>query len=64
MKDFKLNSLFSVPLMEFNYGKINEDENKIIEQYLKDLVPNQNYGNYHSKETYILDKALPDLKIF
>ena len=64
MKDVKLNSLFSIPLMEFDYGKINEDENKIIEHYLKDLVPNQNYGNFHTKEVYILDKALPDLKNF
>ena len=58
----KLNPLFSVPLMEFEYGQISEDERKIINHYLDDLRPN--VYNFTTKESYILDKGLSKLKKF
>ena len=36
----KLNPLFSVPLMEFEYGQTSEDERKTINYYLDHLRPN------------------------
>lgn len=64
MKTARLNHLFSIPLMEFDYGQISEDENKIINHYLNDLRPNVH--NFATKETYILnkEKGLSNLKKF
>ena len=58
----KLNPLFSVPLMEFEYGQISEDERKTINHYLDDLRPN--VYNLTTKESYILNKGLSKLKKF
>lgn len=64
MKTARLNHLFSIPLMEFDYGQISEDENKIINHYLNDLRPN--VYNFATRETYILnkEKGLSNLKKF
>ena len=64
MMNARLNHLFSIPLMEFEYGQISEDENKIINHYLNDLRPNVH--NFATKETYILnkEKGLSNLKKF
>ena len=58
----KLNHLFSIPLMEFDYGQTSEDENKIIYHYLNNLKPN--VYNASTIESYILDKGLTKLKNF
>ena len=58
----KLKPLFSVPLMDFEYGQISEDERKTINHYLDDLRPN--VYNFTTKESYILDKGLSKLKKF
>ena len=62
MMNARLNHLFSIPLMEFEYGQISEDEHKIINHYLNDLRPN--VYNFTTKESYILDKGLSKLKKF
>ena len=64
MSNIKLSHLFSIPLMEFEYGQISEDENKIINHYLNDLRPN--VYNFTTRESYILDKekGLSNLKKF
>ena len=64
MMNARLNHLFSIPLMEFEYGQISEDENKIINHYLNDLRPN--VYNFTTRESYILDKekGLSNLKKF
>ena len=54
MINARLNHLFSIPLMEFEYGQISEDEHKIINHYLNDLRPN--VYNFTTRESYILDK--------
>ena len=46
MMNARLNHLFSIPLMEFEYGQISEDENKIICHYLNNLKSNPyNFSN-------------------
>ena len=62
--NIKLMPLFSIPLMEFEYGQISEDENNIINHYLNDLRPN--VYNFTTRESYILDKekGLSNLKKF
>ena len=62
MKSIILNHLFSIPLMEFDYGQTSEDENKIIYHYLNKLKPNT--YNESTNESYILDKGLTKLKCF
>ena len=64
MMNARLNHLFSIPLMEFEYGQISEDENNIINHYLNDLRPN--VYNFTTRESYILDKekGLSNLKKF
>ena len=64
MINARLNHLFSIPLMEFEYGQISEDENNIINHYLNDLRPN--VYNFTTRESYILDKekGLSNLKKF
>ena len=64
MMNARLNHLFSIPLMEFEYGQISEDENNIINHYLNDLRPN--VYNFTTRESYILDKekGLSKLKEF
>ena len=48
--------------MEFDYGQISEEENKIICHHLNKLKPN--VYNTSTNESYILDKGLPKLKSF
>ena len=62
MMNARLNHLFSIPLMEFEYGQTSEDENKIIYHYLNDSKPN--VYNVKTNESYILDKGLTKLKNF
>ena len=64
MMNARLNHLFSIPLMEFEYGQISDDENNIINHYLNDLRPN--VYNFTTRESYILDKekGLSKLKEF
>ena len=62
MDNAKLNHLFSIPLMEFDYGQTSEDENKIIYHYLNDLKSNT--YNSSTIESYILDNGLTKLKNF
>ena len=62
MKSVKLINLFSIPLMEFDYGLTSEDENKIINHHLNYLKSNP--YNFSTYETYILDKGLTKLKNF
>ena len=62
MNNIKLSHLFSIPLMEFEYGQTSEEENKIIYHYLNDLRPN--VYNLTTKESYILEKGLSKLKKF
>ena len=65
MNNYNLHNLFSVPLMKFDYGEISNDENKIFDHYLNDLVPSSSYNRFLSKENYILDNNdLPKLKKF
>jgi len=65
MNNYNLYNLFSVPLMKFDYGKISNDENKIFDHYLNDLIPSPSYNRFLSKENYILDNNdLPKLKKF
>ena len=62
MINARLNHLFSIPLMEFDYGQTSEDENKIICHYLNNLKSNP--YNFSTNESYILDKGLTKLKSF
>ncbi len=62
MDNAKLSRLFSIPLMEFDYGQISDEENEIINHHLKDLRPN--VFNDSTNESYILDKGLPKLRNF
>ena len=62
MSEFKLDQIFSTPLMSFNYGKIDDDENKFISKCLE--TPTTNIFNYSSTETYVLDKGLPKIRHF
>ena len=62
MSNIKLSHLFSIPLMEFEYGQTSEEENKIIYHYLNDSKPN--VYNFKTNESYILDKGLTKLKNF
>ena len=65
MNNYNLHNLFSIPLMKFDYGEISNDENKIFDHYLNDLVPTSSYNRFLSKENYILnDNDLPKLKKF
>ena len=65
MNNYNLHNLFSIPLMKFDYGEISNDENKIFDHYLNDLVPSCSYNRFISKENYILDNNdLPKLKKF
>ena len=62
MSEFKLDQIFSTPLMSFDYGKINDDENKFISKCLETTTTN--IFNYSSTETYVLDKGLPKIRHF
>ena len=62
MSEFKLDQIFSTPLMSFNYGKINDDENKFISKCLESTT--ENIFNYSSTETYVLDKGLSKIRHF
>jgi len=65
MNNYNLHNLFSIPLMKFDYGEISNDENKIFDHYLSDLIPSPSYNRFVSKENYILDNDdLPKLKKF
>ena len=56
MSNIKLSHLFSIPLMEFEYGQISEDENNIINHYLNDLRPN--VYNFIEKNILILESKV------
>ena len=58
MSEFKLDQIFCTPLMSFDYGKINDDENQFISKCLEST--NENVYNFSSTETYVLDKGLPN----
>ena len=60
MSEFKLDQIFGTPLMSFDYGKINDDENKFISKCLESTT--ENIFNYSSTETYILDKGLSEIR--
>ena len=62
MSEFKLDQIFGTPLMSFDYGKINDDENKFISKCLESTT--ENIFNYSSTETYILDKGLSEIRFF
>ena len=62
MSEFKLDQIFSTPLMSFNYGKIDDDENKFISKCLETTTTN--IFNYSSTETYVLDKGLSKIRHF
>ena len=62
MSEFKLDQIFSTPLMSFDYGKINDDENKFISKCLESTT--ENIFNYSSTETYVLDKGLSKIRHF
>ena len=40
MSEFKLDQIFATPLMSFDYGKINDDENKFISKCLESTTEN------------------------
>ena len=54
MDDYKLLNLFSVPLAEFDYNQISEQDHQKIREILQDTT--QNVSNKTSRETYVLDK--------
>ena len=62
MDDYKLLNLFSVPLAEFDYNQISEQDYQKIREILQDTT--QNVSNKTSRETYVLDKHLPKLREF
>ena len=62
MSEFKLDQIFCTPLMSFDYGKINDDENQFISKCLEST--NENVYNFSSTETYVLDKGLPEIRYF
>ena len=62
MNEIKLNQLFCTPLMSFKYGKITNDENQFILKCLENTQ--DSVYNLRSKENYILDTGLFDLKKF
>ena len=62
MSEFKLDQIFSTPLMSFDYGKIDDDENKFISKCLETTTTN--IFNYSSTETYVLDKGLSKIRHF
>ena len=62
MNNFKTYHLFSIPLSEFYYGEISDDEISTCNHYLKNLSRNTN--NSMSFEGYILDKDLPKIREF
>ena len=62
MDDYKLLNLFSVPLAEFDYNQISEQDHQKIREILQDTT--QNVSNKTSRETYVLDKHLPKLREF
>ena len=62
MSEFKLEHIFATPLMSFDYGKINDDENKFISKCLESTT--ENVFNYSSTETYVLDKGLSEIRYF
>ena len=58
----RLSELFAIPLMEFQYDEISEQDHQEIKEILQDTT--QNVYNKTSKETYVLDKHLPKLREF
>ena len=54
MSEFKLDQIFSTPLMSFNYGEISNYEFNIFDRYLKRAKENK--FNYVTNENYFLDK--------
>tara|TARA_B100001248_G_scaffold246489_1_gene217116 strand:- start:47 stop:685 length:639 start_codon:yes stop_codon:yes gene_type:complete len=64
MNNTTISSLFSIPLMESDYGQTSEDENNIIYHHLNDV--RHNLYNVSTKETYLLhkEKGLSKLKKF
>ena len=62
MSEFKLDQIFATPLMSFDYGKINDDENKFISKCLESTT--ENIFNFSSTETYVLDKGLSKIRYF
>tara|TARA_B100000941_G_C28283556_1_gene437805 strand:+ start:48 stop:671 length:624 start_codon:yes stop_codon:yes gene_type:complete len=62
MNEIKLNQLFCTPLMSFKYGKITNDENQFILKCLENTQ--DSVYNLRSKENYILDTGLFNLKKF
>ena len=62
MSEFKLEHIFATPLMSFDYGKINDDENKFISKCLESTT--ENVFNYSSTERYVLDKGLSEIRFF
>tara|TARA_A100001391_G_scaffold194728_1_gene171272 strand:+ start:56 stop:694 length:639 start_codon:yes stop_codon:yes gene_type:complete len=62
MNNYRLSNLFAIPLMEFQYDQISEQDHQEIKEILKDTT--QNITNKVSKETYVLDKHLPKLRKF
>ena len=62
MSEFKLDQIFATPLMSFDYGKINDDENKFISKCLESTT--ENIFNFCSTETYVLDKGLSEIRYF
>ena len=62
MSEFKLEHIFATPLMSFDYGKINDDENKFISKCLESTT--ENIFNFSSTETYVLDKGLSEIRYF
>ena len=62
MNNYRLSNLFAIPLMEFQYDQISEQDQQEIIEILQDTT--QNITNKTSKETYVLDKHLPKLREF
>tara|TARA_B100000287_G_C20564004_1_gene753657 strand:- start:489 stop:1154 length:666 start_codon:yes stop_codon:yes gene_type:complete len=62
MNEFNLETLFPIPLMTFDYGKLNDVEKQFISKCLEDVYPNT--YNLTSSDTYVLDNGLPDIREF
>ena len=62
MNNYRLSDLFAIPLMEFQYDEISDQDYQEIIEILQDTT--QNVYNKTSKENYVLDKHLPKLREF
>ena len=62
MNNYRLSSLFAIPLMEFQYDEVSKLDHSTIEDILNRTE--KNISNHTSKDTYILDKHLTNLRKF